>query len=72
MGASLGPVLANIILTEFERVVVSDLINNGTIKFYKRSVDDTLLLLKPSDITTVLSEFNKFDNNLPSIRFPMV
>ena len=61
MGSSLGPVLANIILTEFERVVVSDLTNYGTIKFYMWYVDDTLLL-KPFDITRVLSEFNKFDN----------
>ncbi len=28
-GSSLGPVLANIILTEFERLIVSELIDNG-------------------------------------------
>ena len=34
MGASLGPVLANIIMTELERVVVDRLISSGRIKFY--------------------------------------
>ena len=64
MGSSLAPVLANIILTEFERVIVSDLINDGVIKFYKRYVDDTLVLIKPSDISSVLAKFNSFDRNL--------
>ena len=63
MGSSLAPVLANIILTEFERVIVSDLINDGVIKFYKH-VDDTLVLIKPSDISSVLAKFNSFDCNL--------
>ena len=64
MGCSLGPVLANIILTEFEKTVVSDLIRSGIIKFYKRYVDDTLVLIKPSDIPLVLNKFNQFDKNL--------
>ena len=64
MGSSLGPVLANIILTEFERLIVSELIADGTIKFYKRYVDDTLVLIKPSDISAVLAKFNSFDPNL--------
>ena len=33
MGCSLGPILANTILTEFEKIVVSDLIRSGIIKF---------------------------------------
>ena len=64
MGSSLGPVLANIILTEFEKTVVQELINCGTIKYYKRYVDDTLLLIKPSNIPALLKIFNKFDENL--------
>ena len=64
MGSSLAPVLANIILTEFERVIVSYLINDGVIKFYKYYVDDTLVLIKPSDIFFVLAKFNSFDRNL--------
>ncbi len=34
------------------------------IKFYKRYVDDTLVLIKPSDIPVVLEKFNSFDPNL--------
>ena len=50
MGASLGPVLANIIMTELECAVVDDLITNGTLKFYARYVDDTLLMVKPDQV----------------------
>ena len=59
--------MANIILTEFERVIASDLINDVVIKFYKRYVDDTLVLIKPSDISSVLTKFSSFvcfDRNL--------
>ena len=64
MGSSLGPVLANIILTEFERLIVSELIADSTIKFYKHYIDDTLVLIKPSNIFAVLAKFNSFDPNL--------
>ena len=64
MGASLGPVLANIIMTELERSVVDDLIANGTLKFYSRYVDDTLLMVKPGDVDAVLQKFNQFHRNL--------
>ena len=64
MGASLGPVLANIIMTELERVVVDDLVNAGTIKFYARYVDDTLLMVKPEDVDSILNRFNGFHQNL--------
>ena len=64
MGASLGPVLANIIMTEMERCVVDELIDSGKIKFYCRYVDDTLLLLKPEDVDEVLRKFNSFHKNL--------
>ena len=63
MGSSLGPVLANIILTEFENKLVSDHVQSD-IKFSQRYVDDTLLLIKPCDITSVLSKFSSFDKNL--------
>ena len=64
MGASLGPVLANIIMTELERAVVDDLITNGTLKFYARYVDDTLLMVKPDEVDAVLQKFNQFHPNL--------
>ena len=54
MGACLGPVLANIVMTELEKVVVGDLIQKGLVKFYARYVDDTLLLVKPTDTQEIL------------------
>ena len=64
MGGSLGPVLANIILTEFEQIIINPLISSGIIKFYCRYVDDTLLLIKHDDIDMLLDKFHSFDNNI--------
>ncbi len=64
MGAALGPVLANIIMTEMERIVVDKLIESGRIKFYIRYVDDTLLLVKPEDVNEILQQFNNYHRNL--------
>ena len=64
MGAFLGPVRANIIMTELEKVVVDRLIGTGLSKFYARYVDDTLLLVKPDDVERILLEFNSFHPNL--------
>ena len=41
MGSSLWFVLANIIMTELEDVIIKPLIDDGTVKFYSRFVDDT-------------------------------
>ena len=43
MGAQLGSVLANIMMTEFEKVAVDNLVKEGILKFYVHYVDDTLL-----------------------------
>ena len=59
MGSSLEPVLANIILSEFENIIVTEPVN--FIKFYTKYVDDTLLLIRRSDIQFVLDKFNSFD-----------
>ena len=64
MGSSLGPFLANIILTEFECIIISDLVSSGTIQFYKQYVDDTPMLIKLSDIPMLLAKFNEFLTNL--------
>ena len=64
MGGSLGPVLANIIMIECVKVIVDKLIEDGIIKFYVRYVDDTLLVIKRTDILCVLNKFNSFDDNL--------
>ena len=64
MGGSLGPVLANIIMTECEKVIVNRLIENKIVKFSIRYVDDTLLVLRKKDIDIVLNKFNSFNKNL--------
>ena len=64
MGGSLGPVLANIIMTECEKVIVNPLIENNIVKFYIRYVDDTLLVLRMKGIDIVLNKFNSFNKNL--------
>ena len=63
MGSSLAPVLANIILTEFEKVVMP-LMESGFLKFYCRYVDDRLVLVKKDQIDKILKAFNSFHNNL--------
>ena len=63
MGASLGPVLANIIMTELEDLVIRKLMDDSVIKFYARYVDDTLLMVKPKDIERVHQSLNRFDKN---------
>ena len=61
MGSALGPVLANIIMTEIEKQVLPKLIESGMIKFYIRYVGDTLVLIKEDKINEVLNAFNAFD-----------
>ena len=46
MGSPLGPLLANVFMTELEKDIKQKLIDKKFIKFYIRYVDDTLLLVK--------------------------
>ena len=46
MEGSVGPVVVNIIVTECEKVIINQLIENNIVKFYIRYVDDTLLVLR--------------------------
>ena len=64
MGSCLGPVLANIIVTELETVIVDKLFRKNFLKFYISYMDDTLALIKESDINTVLHKLNSFHLNL--------
>ena len=65
MGGSLGPVLANIIMTEFKQTVVKPLIDRKLIPFYCRYAEDTLLLIKPDTIDVILDCFShEFDKNI--------
>ena len=47
-----------------KKLIISYLIHSGIIKFYRRYVDDTFVLIKSCDIPTVLAKFNSFDKNL--------
>jgi hypothetical protein len=60
-GNPLGPTLADIIMTELENIVIKPLLTSGTLKFFSRYVDDTLVLSKPSDIPLILLKLNYFD-----------
>ena len=42
------------------------MISDGTIKFYGRYADDTLLVVKPHDIDYIRNLLNEFD---PKLRF---
>ena len=53
-------------MTELEKIVVSDLINSGLIKFYIRYVDDTILFAKEDDTDIIVQQFNAFYDNLKS------
>ena len=64
MGSPLGPVLANIIMTELESTVVKELVDKSIIKLYMRYVDDTLLLVKEKDINRIHKRLNSFDKNI--------
>ena len=47
MDSPLGPVFANIKMIELEEKFTKKFADDGTIKFYGRYVDDTLLKIKP-------------------------
>ena len=49
------------IMTELGDKIIKPLINDNTIKFFGRYVDDTLLLFKHQDVHSILSLLNSFD-----------
>ena len=64
MGLCLGPVLANIIMTEIETVIVDKLFAANLFKSYICQVDDTLI--KEADINIVQKKLKSFH---PSLMF---
>ena len=58
--SSLGPVLATIIVTQVEDVIIKPLIADATIKFYRRFLDDTLLIMKHKHIDKVTNLLTTF------------
>ena len=55
MGGLFRPVLANITMTKYEKVIVDKLIEYDIRKFYIRYVDDNLLVIKRTDISYILN-----------------
>ena len=64
MGSSLGPLLANVIMTDLGKKVDQPLINDNTIKFYARYAGDTLFVIKREDVRRIQNLLNNFDPNL--------
>ena len=64
MGSPLGPLMANVIMNELERVVVKDLFSKEYLKLYIRYMNDTLVSTKKSNIPIVLQALNGFHKNL--------
>ena len=64
MGYSLGPLLENVIMTDLEEKFTKTSINNNTIKFYARYVDDTLFVIKREDVRRIQNLLNNFEPNL--------
>ena len=53
-------------MTELETVIVDKFFAANLLKFYVRYIDDTLALIKESDINIVLKKLNSFH---PSLKF---
>ena len=66
MGSCLWPVLANIIMAELQTVIVDKLFAANLLKSYVRYVDDTLALIKESNINIRVKKLNSF---YPSLKF---
>ena len=51
-------------MMELENVIVRNLLADGTVAFYARYVDDTLLLIRPENVGKVLMKLNSFHKSL--------
>ena len=51
-------------MTELKHIIIKPLIAYGTIQFYSQFNDDTLLLMKPKNVSQIHNALNKFDKNL--------
>ena len=63
MGSPLGPVLADIFMTELEKTLLPGIYIHY-IKFWRRYVDDTISYVKIGSIKHVLCLLNSFDENI--------
>ena len=53
-----------IIMTDLASTIVKELIDKSLVKFYLRSFDDTLLLVKDKDINHIHKRLNSLDKNV--------
>ena len=51
-------------MTELEWKVIKQFIDDKTLIFYGRYVDDTLVVIKPEDLNCVHNALNNFDREL--------
>ena len=58
MSGSLRPVLANIIMTECEKVIVDKLMEDSITKYYERYVDDTRYTTLQSTLLKTVYSFS--------------
>ena len=64
MGSSLGPLLANIVMTNIEKTIIKKFIDDKILLFYGRYVDDTLVVIRREHLRLVQDVLNNFDKNL--------
>ena len=67
MGSSMGPLLANTIMTQLEKTVIKPVIEKGTIKLYGFYVDDALFLVKSNDIDRIHKALNNLTRTSNSL-----
>ncbi|XP_064606697.1 spindle assembly abnormal protein 6 homolog isoform X2 [Liolophura sinensis] len=60
IGSPLAPVMTDIIMSKLEDKSLPKLYEKDIVKFYRRFVDDILLVIQPLNVDTVLSKFNAF------------
>ena len=60
----MGSFVANIIMTEMEKIIIEKFIDDKILLFYGRYVDTTLLVIKWEHLKLVHDALNNFDKNL--------
>ena len=68
MVSPLGPVLANIVMTELESTIVRELVDKSLVKLHLKYVDHTLLLVKDKDINLIHKRLNSFDKKILNLQ----
>ena len=55
---------ANIVMSALEKFEVKNVLDEGTLKFYDRWVDDTFVRNRIADRDRISEAFHNFDNNI--------